>query len=186
MLDTSTGYGGRLVGFVASRVDGRYIGIDPNVLTHEGNLSLAASLGVGDRTELHNLPVEEVDVEIVRGRCDFSFTSPPYFSKEHYSDDSTQSWVRYGHSFEAWVDGFLRPMLALTYAALKPGCSAVVNIEDVTIKTTTYPLVQATLDTAASVGLIHVGAELFEMTTRVGAHQDDDVATDRVLFFTRP
>lgn len=185
VLDTSTGYGGRLVGFVASLVKGAYIGIDPNTLTHAGNLQLADALGVGHRVELHNQAAEDVDVKVVAERCDFSFTSPPYFSKEHYSDEPTQSWVRYGHSFDAWVAGFLRPMLALTYAALKPGAHGIINIEDVTIKATRYPLVRATVESAIAVGLEHKGTELFEMQARFGANQDEDVATERVLIFRK-
>ena len=41
VLDTSTGYGGRLVGAIASGVVSKYIGIDPNTDTHEGNLKLS-------------------------------------------------------------------------------------------------------------------------------------------------
>lgn len=186
VLDTSTGYGGRLVGFVASMVRGRYIGIDPNTVTHQGNLALAAALGVSDRVELHNVAAEDFNSSILDGRCDFSFTSPPYFSKEHYSDESTQSWVRYGHSFEAWVSGFLRPMLALTFRALKQGAIGIINIEDVNIKNTRYPLVNATIEQAVAVGFQHIGTELFEMQPRLGAHQDADVATERVLIFKRP
>ncbi len=186
VLDTSTGYGGRLVGFVASMVRGRYIGIDPNTVTHAGNLALAAALGVADSVELHNTAAEDMDAAVVEGRCDFSFTSPPYFSKEHYSDEPTQSWVRYGHSFDAWVNGFLKPMLALTFRALKPGAHGIINIEDVNIKTKRYPLVNATVAQALAVGFEHVGTELFEMQPRLGANQDAEVATERVLIFKRP
>ncbi len=186
VLDTSTGYGGRMVGFVASMLRGHYIGIDPNTKTHAGNLALADALGVSRSVELYNVPAEEMDVEKVRGRCDFSFTSPPYFSKEHYSDEPTQSWLRYGHSFQAWVDGFLVPMLALTYAALKPGCYGIINIEDVNIRSTRYPLVQSTIESAKQVGFKHTGTELFEMQPRLGANQAEEVATERVLIFQRP
>lgn len=186
VLDTSTGYGGRLVGFIASNLGGTYIGIDPNTLTHEGNTAMADALGVSDRVMLLNQPVEDVNPEIVSGLCDFAFTSPPYFSKEHYSDEPTQSWKRYGHSFDAWVKGFLRPMLALTFEALKPGCFAVINIEDVNIGTKRYPLVKRTIDCATEIGFAHAGTELFEMAKRLGANQDEDVATERVLVFKRP
>jgi hypothetical protein len=186
VLDTSTGYGGRMVGFVASMLRGHYIGIDPNTKTHAGNLALADALGVAQRVELHNLPAEDMDIEAVRGRCDFAFTSPPYFSKEHYSDEPTQSWKRYGHAFDAWVDGFLAPMLRLTHAALKPECISIINIEDVNIKTTRYPLVETTVKVAKQVGFKHLGTELFEMQPRLGANQAEEVATERVLIFQRP
>lgn len=185
VLDTSTGYGGRLVGFVASLVRGRYIGIDPNTITHAGNLALAESLGVANSTELHNCAAEDLDHAVVANRCDFSFTSPPYFSKEHYSEEPTQSWIRYGHSFTAWLDGFLTPMLRLTYAALKSEAVAIINIEDVTIKTVRYMLVKETIKIAKAIGFAHVGTELFEMQPRLGANQDDEVATERILIFRK-
>lgn len=184
VLDTSTGYGGRLVGFMASGIAGRYIGIDPNEPTHEGNLQMAADLGFSDRVDLHNLPAEDVPHETVRGRCDFAFTSPPYFSKEHYSDDDSQSWVRY-RTGDEWRAGFLMPMLALQHAALKPGAHAIVNIADVTVRGKRYPLADWTIDSALAAGFEHVGSERFEMTQRFGAGQADEVAAEPVLIFKK-
>jgi tRNA1(Val) A37 N6-methylase TrmN6 len=186
VLDTSTGYGGRLVGFIASRVNGHYIGIDPSTPTYHANLQLAETLEVKDRVTLIHAAVEDVDVETLRGRCDFSFTSPPYFSKEHYSDEDTQSWKRYGHSYLSWVKGFLIPMLRLTFIALKPGSHALVNIEDVKIKSKKYPTVQSTIDEAVAQGFQFVASEKFRMQPRLGAHQEADVATERVLVFYKP
>jgi hypothetical protein len=186
VLDTSTGYGGRLVGFIASLLAGHYIGIDPNTQTHASNIAMASALGFSDKVTLYNLPAEDVDPALVAGTCDFSFTSPPYFSKEHYSEEPTQSWKRYGHSFEAWRDGFLKPMLQLTFTALKPGATAIINIEDVNIKTKRYPLVNTTVEVAEQVGFKHVGSELFKMTTRFGGNQDTEQASERVLIFRMP
>jgi len=185
VLDTSTGYGGRLVGFIVSRVGGTYIGIDPNEKTHNGNVKMAEALGVSSRVQLHNVPVEDFDVSQIRGTCDFAFTSPPYFSKEHYDDAPTQSWVRYGESFEKWVEGFLRPMLRVTYEALKRRTIAIVNIEDVKIKTKRYPLVDRTIEVAKEVGFSHRDTQLFKMVARLGANQDEEPAAERVLVFGR-
>jgi uncharacterized protein YacL (UPF0231 family) len=184
VLDTSTGYGGRLVGFVGSGIDGFYIGIDPNVDTHNGNLRMAQELGFADRIELYNLPAEDVPHEAVAGRCDFAFTSPPYFRKEHYSEDDTQSWKRYPTG-DAWRDGFLVPMMALQYAALKPGCTAIVNIADVKIKSKTYPLVEWTIEAGKQAGFEFIRKEEFPLTRRFGAGMDDEVATEPVLVFRK-
>ena len=106
--------------------------------THEGNLRFATELGFADRVELINLPAEGVAHELVAGRCDFSFTSPPYSCEGLYSTDDTQSCNR--HKSGELRDGFLIQMLYLTFAALKSGCTAIVNIADVKIGNTTYPL----------------------------------------------
>jgi hypothetical protein len=185
VLDSSTGYGGRLVGFLAAGLAGTYIGIDPNRPTHEANLRMAADLGVADRVELHNLPAEDVPHDVVAGRCDFAFTSPPYFRKEHYSDDATQSWRRYPTG-DAWRDGFLAPMLRLQFAALRPGSHAIVNIADVTLKGTTYPLVAWTRDAAVAAGFDYLRTDEFPMQRRFGTGQDEEVAVEPVLVFRKP
>lgn len=188
VLDTSTGYGGRLVGFFASGManqGGTYIGIDPNVDTYEGNQRMTRDFGMEHAVELINLPAEDVPHEQVAERCDFAFTSPPYFSKEHYSEDETQSWKRYS-SGNAWRLGFLRPMLALQYAALKPGRIAIINIADVTIGKKTYPLVDWTIDDAQSLGFEHVETREFRLQMRFGAHMPDEEASEPVIVLRKP
>jgi hypothetical protein len=184
ILDTSTGYGGRLVGFMASGCR-QYIGIDPNIPTHDGNRKMADELGFGSRVELHNLPAEDVATARLYERCDFAFTSPPYFSKEHYSDDETQSWKRYGTG-EAWRDGFLLPMLRLQYAALRDGCYAVVNIADVKLRGGTYPLAQWTVDAGKEAGFSFVREERFALPGRdFGADIEDLADSEPVLIFRK-
>lgn len=198
VLDTSTGYGGRLVGALASRKVKRYVGIDPNRPTHIGNQRLAYDLAepLGVRVDLLNLPAEDVFQDGTwggqyydwQGKCDLAFTSPPYFRKELYSEADTQSWVRYGEdkSGEQWRLGFLLPMLRLQYAALKPECFAVVNIADVTIGTRRYPLKDWAIEGAKEVGFQYVGSDSFRMGQRLGANQEDGVAEEPVLQFRKP
>jgi hypothetical protein len=185
VLDTSTGYGGRLVGAIASCVVDLYIGIDPNTPTHEGNTRMANELGFADKIELYNLPAEDMPHDKVAGRCDFAFTSPPYFSKEHYSEDDTQSWVRYKTGDE-WRSGFLRKMLELQYVALKPGSFAIVNIADVNIKNRKYPLEAWTVEDGKAIGFEYVRTERFELTRRFGAGMADEVASEPVIVFMKP
>lgn len=185
VLDTSTGYGGRLTGFLASGIAGKYIGIDPNTPTHAGNTRLAADLGFADAVELHNLPAEDVQHEIVAGRCDFAFTSPPYFAKEIYSDEPTQSCNRYATG-EAWREGFLVPMLRLQFAALKSGKTAIVNIADVKVKGTTYPLADWTRECGQQIGFKYLRTDEFPMQRRVGKGMLDEIATEPVIVFEKP
>jgi hypothetical protein len=182
VLDTSTGFGGRLLGFAASKC-ARYIGIDPNVPTHDGNLRMAKSLGI-EGVELINLPAEDVDPLPLRESCDFAFTSPPYFSKERYSDDDTQSWKRYP-SGEEWRDGFLQAMLGLQYVALRPGSHNLVNIADVKIGTTTYPLVEWTVDVAREVGFELVRIERFPLP-RVPGNGEAAARFEPVIVLRKP
>ncbi|MEO2161508.1 MAG: ParB N-terminal domain-containing protein [bacterium] len=151
VLDTSTGYGGRLVGALASGCVSHYIGIDPNKDTCDGNEDLLNELNRDDFATLINLPAEDVSADMV-GAVDMAFTSPPYFSKEHYSDDDTQSWKRYGQDYSALVDGFLKPTFRLMFECLKPGGFCVFNIEDVTLNGKVVPLVESSEKAAFGAG----------------------------------
>jgi hypothetical protein len=157
-LDCSAGYGGRLVGFLASS-GGRYIGIDPMTKTFAGNVSLTQSLRQDDRVDLYCHPAEDTpdDVEWM-GSVDFCFTSPPYVSKERYSDEATQSWVRYS-SPPAWRQGFLVPLMRLSYKALRLGGFAAINVADVSIRGDRVPLVEWVREDGAMAGLHLVGEE---------------------------
>jgi len=185
VLDCSTGYGGRLVGYIASRVGGRYIGIDPSTATHEANLRMAGDLYDSEKVELYNLPVEDVDAELLRGRCDFAFTSPPYFSKELYCEELTQSCHRYGNDFEAWTEGFLRPFFTAQCAALKAGAFAIVNIADVNLRGKSFPLVETSKRVGVEQGLRYIKTEEFALQCRL---QDEDPtvrAVEPVLVFQK-
>jgi hypothetical protein len=184
VLDCSAGYGGRLVGAIASGVVQLYIGIDPCKQTHGGNKRLAHDLGFSNRVKLYNLPAEDVDPKKLAGHCDFGFTSPPYFRKEHYSEEETQSYRRYPTG-DGWRKGFLRPMLALQYAALKPGCYNLINIADVKIKSKSYPLESWAVEDGQAIGFEHVRTDRYELTHRYGSGSDE-VMTEPVIVFRKP
>ena len=179
-LDTSTGYGGRLVGFMASRCH-RYIGVDPLRLTHDGNVQMCQDLGFSERVDLINRPVE--DVESIDHTVDIAFTSPPYFSKEHYSNEETQSWIRY-RTIEDWTSGFLVPMIRLQHRSLKIGSFSVINIADVTIENKHVGLVDATVESAKNIGFELVTTLNYPLKRRFGT-EDTTVAQEPVLVFRK-
>lgn len=183
VLDTSTGYGGRLIGYIASGFKGLYIGIDPNTETHNANIRMATDLNYLSYVELHNQPVEDVDINKVRGRCDFAFTSPPYFIKEKYSHEDTQSWVRY-KTEKDWRKGFLRPMMHLQYEALKGGCYSVVNISKIKIDSKVHNVDDWCIEEGIAVGFNYLGRETYGLSHRLGS-EDDTVATEPVLIFRK-
>lgn len=179
VLDTSTGYGGRLVGFLASQCS-TYVGVDPARETYQANERLADALcPASKRVELHCLPAEDVPHKLVKGRCDFALTSPPYFAKERYSDEPTQSWQRYSEP-ELWRESFLVPMLALQHAALRPGGVSLLNVADVDVAGAHVPLVEWTLEAARRAGFVIEGVERYPLQRRWGP-QDDVVASEPVI-----
>lgn len=153
VLDMSTGYGGRLLGFLASSCKGNYIGVDPSRLTYEGNKRIAKEFCAESRVHLILSPFEDVPL-FKLPKVDIAFTSPPYFGKEIYdeSDDKDkQSRERYP-TYIDWVKGFLRPMLKKAVACLRLHGTLAINIADVTLKGHRYPLINKTIQIAESIG----------------------------------
>lgn len=173
-LDTSAGWGGRLVAFAASQAS-RYIAIDPSTRAIAGNAALARDLQISERVQLIEQPAEDVAIAQVGGAssCDFAFTSPPYFCKEKYCDEKTQSWLRYPQA-SAWRDNFLLPTLALQFAALKNGAHSLMNVADVRIKGETFPLVQWCIDCAERVGFEYLRTEKFPLPRTPGRGERPD------------
>lgn len=131
VLDFSSGWGDRLCGFYSCRNTRSYIGIDPNKAVYDQyfkQVDLYKPIMPGKQTTFYNLPAEDVTLEA--NIVDTVFTSPPYFCAETYTQDDTQSWVRY-KEVDAWLDGFMYPTLNMVWKALKPGGHLIVNISDV-------------------------------------------------------
>ena len=184
VLDTSTGYGGRLVGFMASGL-AKYIGIDPSTKTVLANSKMASDLGFAKRVELICKPAEDVDPRTIKEKCDVAFTSPPYFGKEIYSDEETQCCHRYKGAIE-WRDKFLVPMMRLQYVALRPGSYAVVNIAPIKMKGAVIALDEWTISAAVKCGFTHEGTDRYPMNRRVGSHNDgESTHTEPVLIFRK-
>lgn len=184
-LDPCTGYGGRLIGWFASQLGGEYIGIDPNPPTGAANRRMADALFGSQAANvwLHGSPFEDAQLE--PETFDFVFTSPPYFSKEHYADDASQSWVRYP-TYEAWRTGFLQPLLTKSFAALKRDRFCVINIDDVMIGTKTYPLRDDTVAFGKAAGFELVDTELVRFGNPFGTNQDGKDSSEPFFVFRKP
>ena len=123
--DMSCGWGGRLIGFLASSRK-RYIGTEPSSLTFEGLEKIKKDFFYLKKSvELHKLGSEEFIPD--RNSLDLCFTSPPYFDTEKYSDEVTQSYIKFPTK-EEWVNGFLRKTIENCYRGLKSGKYMLINI----------------------------------------------------------
>jgi hypothetical protein len=184
VVDPCAGFGGRLLGWFASRIGGRYIGTDPSTPTHEANVRMIAALGIVG-AEVHRLPFEDAPVELFggAGTASFIFTSPPYFTKEHYSGDPEQSCNRYA-TIGDWERGFLRVLLEKSAELAKPGAHIAINIDDVKIGTVEYPLQEMTKACAAHAGLELVGTEVLKLTSITNSEEYD--ASEPIFIFRKP
>ncbi len=191
ILDTSSGYGGRLVGWMASGLGGRYLGIDPSLRACSANLEMAAALGFASQVVQINAPAEDVPHELVAGQFDLAFTSPPYFTKERYAaldeDAGRQSWSRYPTE-ATWRAGFLEPLLALQYAALKPGGVAVLNVQDVQLGAKVHQLTEWTKHAAVAAGFRRDETDettQLQLTRRFGANVGAEVSSEPLYVFRK-
>tara|TARA_R110000824_G_scaffold63586_1_gene167095 strand:- start:26 stop:1120 length:1095 start_codon:yes stop_codon:yes gene_type:complete len=123
--DMSSGWGGRLIGALASKRIKKYIGTEPSTNTFKGLKQLQKDFSYIDtKVELHKLGSE---VFKPREKVDLCFTSPPYFDTEKYSDEPTQSYIKYPTEKE-WIDGFLFQTIKNCYESLKKNGYLLLNI----------------------------------------------------------
>ena len=128
--DMSCGYGGRMLGAMRANVK-TYIGTEPCKETFDGlNAMLDDFPQFGKTTEyeLHKMGSECFRPE--SGSLDLCFTSPPYFDTEKYSDDDSQSYVKYKSKSE-WMNGFMKDTLENCKNGLKDDGILAVNIANV-------------------------------------------------------
>jgi len=123
--DMSSGWGGRLIGFLTSNCR-TYIGTDPSTKTYEGLTELSKELNFyGKIVSLHKLGSESFVPK--KDSLDLCFTSPPYFDTERYSDEDTQSYIRFPTEY-LWINEFMRNTLRNCYTGLKMEGRLILNI----------------------------------------------------------
>ena len=131
--DMSGGNGRRLLGAIKSQIN--HIATEPASDTVKGLNEIIVDFGY-----ISNIFRKIPHMEIVqKGSEDFlpdkesldlCFTSPPYFNTEKYSDEETQSYIKFPTQDE-WVEGFLRKTIQNCRYGLKPNRYMLINIADV-------------------------------------------------------
>jgi len=197
VYDSSSGWGGRIIGAMSSRKKVHYVGTDPNPDNYLKDLGKSRYEYVadfynnkciddfsdtfgkffsvekqGNTYELFQDGSELIknnpEFQKYKGKLDFSFTSPPYFNREQYSQDENQSFKAYGE-YEDWRENFLKPTLTTIYEYLKNDRYIVWNIADIKIgESTYYPLEQDSIDILEELGCEYKGKLKMLMTRMVG------------------
>lgn len=133
-LDTSCGFGSRMSAVLLSGHN--YYGFDPNKEL-QTKLKECAKFykdnGFIDSKQQCRLCTmgSETFVEQFENIMDVSFTSPPYFNLETYSNDDNASTNNY-NNYELWLEKFVKPTVQNTYRYLKVGGYAMINIKNLT------------------------------------------------------
>ena len=174
VLDFSAGWGDRLAGFYCGETTSHYVGIDPNTLNHpnyqrqvEFYKKHQTFFEEEKKVDLICEPAEDVDYSKYENHFDTIFTSPPYFNVEKYSDEDTQSYVRY-KNIDSWNKDFLHSTLAKVIFTLKSDGILAINIADVySAKAKDYfDICNPMNDFIKSQGLYYFGCIGMEMTKR--------------------
>ena len=147
--DMSCGWGGRLIGFLASKNTKHYIGTEPSTKTYEGLLKMKKEFSyLGKQIDIYKQGSEDFIPE--KESIDLCFTSPPYFDTEKYSDESTQSYKKFSTPNE-WVSGFLKKTIENCYYGLKKNGYMLINIAN----TPKYKFIEKeTVNISSEIGFI--------------------------------
>lgn len=197
--DPSSGWAGRILGAMSynrTLPDGTmqhltYYGTDPNPAFYRDGTSAYATvadhynrirIGASLFEQPHEYRVFQLGSELFhttdvfqqhRGQGDLVFTSPPYFNREAYSEDETQSYKKFS-SYDLWRDGFLRPTLQNAYDFLNHDRYLLWNIADLKIGKKYLPLEQDSIDIAQSLGFDYVTTVGMTLAGMPGANRVDE------------
>lgn len=142
VLDPCSGFGGRLLGAVASTKHAKYIGADIEPAAVTGNCALARQLGVGDRVVQLQGAVED----LVYPPADLVLTSPPYYNRERYGAAAELALAKYP-SCATWIAGFLGTLLRKAFDAAP---LVVINVAPIRVGTERWDLPTEVLRLAES------------------------------------
>ena len=191
IYDSSSGWGGRIIGAMSMRKKAHYVGTDPNPDT-SGRYQAVADFynnncvdnesetfqkffEVEKKSNTYDVFTDGSELignnpkfQSYKGTFDIVFTSPPYFNREQYSQDENQSFKAYSE-YEDWRDNFLRPTLTTAYTYLKNDRYILWNIADIKIGDSLYyPLEQDSIDIISELGGEYKGKLKMLMTRMVG------------------
>jgi 16S rRNA G966 N2-methylase RsmD len=124
VLDISAGFGQRMLGAMASRKVSKYIGIDPWKETIETLTKIKNFYSFDNKVELICNGSENVKLN---QKIDFCFSSPPFYNKEMYNDNSSQAYV--GKSLDEFINIWWCSTVDNIYNNLKDGGLFILNMD---------------------------------------------------------
>lgn len=119
IYDYSAGFGGRMLGALSSKNNYTYIAVEPNTDTYYNLLQLGSFIenisGRVNSFQIYNCGSQDF---IPKEQIDFTFSCPPFFDLERYSNESTQSIIKYP-DYNDWLENYVRPTIKNCYNSLK-------------------------------------------------------------------
>lgn len=177
VLDPCAGWGGRLVGFLASTAV-EYQGIDASPYQVQGDLAIYECYkDVVDENKKVSIicsPFEKFEIE--KEYYDMALTSPPYFDVEIYEGGEQSS--DYG-SYEKWKDCFFSVLFSKVYKALKKK-----GIFCLQVGSQKYPLEKDGIQLACEVGFEHIESRGTKMINTKEKTEEENM--ERIVIFRKP
>jgi hypothetical protein len=129
----------------------------------------------------HTFDIYQLGSEVIRedrnfqeykGLLDMVFTSPPYFAKEAYSEDPTQSYKKFT-GYDAWREGFLRPTLETAVEWLRNDRYLLWNIADAKFGADMLPLEEDSRKILEELGMEYKGVLKMSLAQMPGGNRID-------------
>lgn len=168
VLDPCAGWGGRLIGFLASNA-GEYNGTDASPYQIEGNKAIWSTFqGFTEHEKAVTLNCSPFEKQPLQdGYFDFALTSPPYFDTEKYLGGE-QSRETNG-SYESWRDNFYRVLIQKVFDALKHNAYFCLQVGS-----QRYPLLEDGKKIATEVGFTFVDVRSADMKNNFNKTEEQD------------
>ncbi len=158
VLDPCSGWGGRLIGFLASHAYS-YTGVDASPYQVEGDLKIFDTFkdaAQGEKiAQITCSPFEKYDAG--EEEFDFALTSPPYFDTEKYLGGEQSHST--SDNYEQWRDTFYTQLIQKVYTALKMG-----SVFALQIGSQSYPLLEDGKRIALQIGFSCIEVRPTDMT----------------------
>lgn len=132
ILDYSCGFGSRMLGALSSCYNYNYIGVDPYKELYLRLLKFSkwihTTLQNSSTSKIFNVGSEQFIPSLI-GQVDLSFSSPPYFNYERYTESTTQSYIMYP-VYNEWLEKYVTVTVRNIYQYTKKNGLHLVNLED--------------------------------------------------------
>lgn len=170
VLDTSAGFGGRIIGAMATEEVGVYVGADPNTALIPGYRKILEHLGPLTSTQVKLLikPSEELTAKdfLPVQKFKLMMTSPPYGHLEVYSEEDTQSSSRYirkngriepSANLDQWIQFYMCRTLFKVWKRLEDGGVIALNLADITVNNRPHSICSPILSFLNQLGMDYKG-----------------------------
>jgi len=131
ILDSSAGWGDRLVAAMASNIE--YVGVDPSKCLKPLYPKIIKTLsGDNNQFQIINKPFEKITKKDITGTFDLAFTSPPFWDVEVYNSENENQSIMGFNDENSWVKGFLNKLADINISYLKKGGHLVMYVLEYT------------------------------------------------------